>query len=462
MDSDRTNAFETLKSKMLDAKLTREAFLAQAADLGAGSGGYDWLNEREPDDALSADVAPIGGDPERRSLADERQGDIEPLTFRPKPDQYAWTFGGNAPLATIKPGQLVRLWSEDAFAGKIRSVRDLPSRALEVPYLNPQTGPFYVEGAQVGDTLAIHFIDVAPARDWAASTTIPLFGGLTATSFTQLLNPPLPERVWMYALDRTRATVLFKALDSDYSVAIPVEPMLGTVGVAPRAGEVRTALVPDAFGGNMDSPEVRAGTTIYLGVNVEGALFSLGDGHYAQSEGETCGVAVEGAMSTVCVVDVIKSTYVEWPRLEDERFIMVAGSVRPLEDAYRIAYTQLVRWLSADYGLSTMDAYQLVSQVAKTGVANVVDTNYTVLAKFPKRYLPPGRAPSAACTPSFAASRPTPGVPRGPSISANALRTARRCLCRSQNTVNDRSAYVMLLTCAPLQICAAIVKRRAS
>jgi hypothetical protein len=185
------------------------------------------------------------------------------------------------------------------------------------------------------------------------------------------------------------ATALFKALDSEFSVAIPVEPMLGTVGVAPKALEVRNALVPDAFGGNMDSPEVRAGTTIYLGVNVDGALFSLGDGHYAQSEGETCGVAVEGAMSTTCVVDVIKSTYVEWPRLEDERFIMVAGSVRPLEDAYRIAYTQLVRWLASDYGLSTMDAYQLVSQVAKTGVANVVDTNYTVLAKFPKRYLPP-------------------------------------------------------------------------
>jgi acetamidase/formamidase len=136
---------------------------------------------------------------------------------------------------------------------------------------------------------------------------------------------------------------------------------------------------------------VRAGTTVYLGVNVEGALFSLGDGHYAQSEGETCGVAVEGALSTTCIVDVIKATYAEWPRLEDDRFIMVAGSVRPLEDAYRIAYTQLVRWLAADYGLSTMDAYQLVSQVAKTAVANVVDTNYTVLAKFPKKFLPPAR-----------------------------------------------------------------------
>jgi acetamidase/formamidase len=197
----------------------------------------------------------------------------------------------------------------------------------------------------------------------------------------------------MYHVDRSRASVMFRALDSDFAVEIPVEPMHGTVGVAPKAFEVRSSLVPDAFGGNMDSPEVRAGTTVYLGVNVEGALFSIGDGHYAQSEGETCGVAVEGAMSTTCVVDVIKATYVDWPRLEDDRFLMVAGSVRPLEDAFRIAFTQLVRWLNADFGLSTMDAYQLVTQVAKTGVANVVDTNYTIVAKFPKRYLPKAAAP---------------------------------------------------------------------
>ncbi len=391
MENDRARDFERLKSALLDAKISRDEFLTQSAALGSAGAAYAWLNVADPDAALAPGLAAVAGDDARRSLADERRDDLAVFTFKPAPGQYAWTFGGNAPVASIVPGQIVRLWSEDAFAGKIRSVRDLPSRSLEVPFLNPQTGPFYVEGAAVGDTLAIHFIELQPARDWAASTTIPLFGGLTATSFTHLLNPPLPELVWMYALDRGRSTVLFKALDSEFSVEIPVEPMLGTVGVAPKALEVRNALVPEAFGGNMDSPEVRAGTTVYLGVNVEGALFSLGDGHYAQSEGETCGVAVEGAMSTVCVVDVIKSTYVEWPRFEDDTFIMVAGSVRPLEDAYRIAYTQLVRWLAADYGLSTMDAYQLVSQVAKTGVANVVDTNYTVVAKFPKRYLPPGR-----------------------------------------------------------------------
>ncbi len=382
-------ALERAKGEYLDGKLDRDAFLDASQRLGAAGVAFEWLNEPDAHGTLEGAVLPIIGADDIRSLVEEgRAGEGPELAFVPKPDQFAWTFGGCLAITSVKPGQLIRLWTEDAFAGRIRSLADLPSKALNTPFLNPQTGPFFVEGAEVGDTLAIHFIDVQPARDWAASTTIPLFGGLTATNFTQLLNPALPERVWIYRLDRAENSVMFSANDSDFSVAIPIEPFLGTVGVAPRALEVRTSLVPEAFGGNMDSPEVRAGTTVFLGVNVEGALFSIGDGHYAQSEGETCGVAVEGAMNTTLVVDVVKERYAEWPRLEDDEYIMTAGSARPLEDAYRIAFTQLVRWLASDYGLSTMDAYQLVSQVSKTHVANVVDPNYTIVAKFPKRYLP--------------------------------------------------------------------------
>ena len=110
-------------------------------------------------------------------------------------------------------------------------------------------------------------------------------------------------------------------------------------------------LVPEAFGGNMDTPEARAGTTIYLGVNVEGALFSIGDGHYVMGEGEVCGVAVEGAMDTLLTVDLIKGVHCAWPRLEDDDSIMVAGSYRPLEDAFRIAHTQLIGWICEATGL---------------------------------------------------------------------------------------------------------------
>jgi amidase len=158
--------------------------------------------------------------------------------------------------------------------------------------------------------------------------------------------------------------------------------------VAPADLEVRSALVPDAHGGNMDTPEMRAGVTCYLGVNVEGALFSLGDGHARQGEGETCGVAVECAMDTVLVIDLLKGgPPTPWPRMEDDTFIMTTGSTRPLEDAFRIAHTEMVRWVQELTGLSALDAYQLVSQTALTPIANVLDTNYTVVAKLDKRLL---------------------------------------------------------------------------
>ena len=314
--------------------------------------------------------------------------DLAITRFVPTEDQYAWTFGGCPPVMRIRPGDVLDLFTEDAFGGRIRSVTDLPSRTITYPFINPQTGPFYVDGAEPGDTLAIHLIDVRPARDWAVSTTVPLFGALTGTKYTATLQPALPERTWLYDVDRTAGQVIFRALDSDVSVALPLEPFLGTIGVAPAANEARNVLVPEAFGGNMDTPEARAGTTIYLGVNVEGALFSIGDGHYVMGEGEVCGVAVEGAMDTLLTVDLIKGVHCAWPRLEDDDSIMVAGSYRPLEDAFRIAHTQLIGWICEATGLSVMDAYQLVTQASRSPIANVCDANYTVVAKMPKRYLP--------------------------------------------------------------------------
>lgn len=313
---------------------------------------------------------------------------VEIKRFEPTPEQYAWTFGGVDPVMPVAPGDVLDLFTEDCFAGRLRSTDDLPSASIEYPFINPQTGPFHVEGAEPGDALAVHLIDVQPARDWAVSTTVPLFGALTGTKFTPTLQPPLPERTWIYGVDAGAGTVTFEALDSDHRVDLPLEPFHGTIGVAPAAFEARNVLVPEAFGGNMDTPEARAGTTLYLGVNVAGALFSLGDGHYTMGEGEACGVAVEGAMNTLLTVEVIKGGFCEWPRLESDDAIMVAGSYRPLEDAFRIAHTQLIQWISEATGLSIMDAYQLVSQGARSRIANVCDANYTVVAKMPKRFLP--------------------------------------------------------------------------
>ena len=306
--------------------------------------------------------------------------DVDPATL-------VYTFGGAAARATLRPGQVLSTSTLDCFAGKVRSVRDLASEATDPRYLNPQTGPFWVEGAEPGDTVVVHFVSIEPREAWGVSSTVPFFGALTATPTTALLHPALPERTWFYALDLVERLVRYAALDSPYEVDLPLDPMHGTVGVAPPLGEVRSALTPGSWGGNMDTPEMRAGTTCYLGVNVPGALLSLGDGHARQGEGETCGVAVETAMDTVLVVDLIKGVPTPWPRLETDDFLITTGSTKPLEDAFRIAHTEMVHWLSAETGLSTLDAYQLVSQAILTPVANVVDTVYTMTAKLPKAVL---------------------------------------------------------------------------
>ncbi|GHH72071.1 amidase [Streptomyces sulfonofaciens] len=311
------------------------------------------------------------------------------LTVRPRPDEYAWTFGGAPPVARITPGTVLDLFTEDCYAGRVRSEKDLVSEVCEFPFLNPQTGPFHVEGAQPGDTVAVHFVSIEPARDWAASTTVPLFGALTSTHATASLQAPLPERVWIWQLDRERRTAMFSARDGGFTRELPMDPMHGTVGVAPANLEVRSALVPDAHGGNMDTPEMRAGVTCYLGVNVEGALVSLGDGHARQGEGETCGVAVECAMNTVVIVELLKGVATPWPRLESDTHIMSTGSARPLEDAFRISQLDLVQWLVRDYGFSELDAYQFASQTVESPLANVCDTNYTCVAKLRKEWLPP-------------------------------------------------------------------------
>jgi len=313
---------------------------------------------------------------------------MDVVTYRPDPSEFAWTFGGVPPVRKVKPGDVLELWTEDAFGGKVRGVDDLVSKVIEFPFVNPQTGPFYVEGAEPGDTLAIHFVSIEPSRDWAASCTVPLFGALTSTHQTATLQEPLPEVVWIYDVDAGKRTVTYRARAGEYAVELPLDPMHGTVGVAPASFEARSSLVPDAHGGNMDTPEMRAGTTCYLGVNVEGALFSIGDGHCRQGEGETCGVAVEAAMDTVIAIDLVKARPTPWPRLENDSYLMSAGSARPLEDAFRIAHVDMVTWLSEEYGFETLDAYQLLTQVSESPVANVCDPNYTFVTKVAKRYLP--------------------------------------------------------------------------
>ena len=202
-----------------------------------------------------------------------------------------------------------------------------------------------------------------------------------------MLHEALEERVWIYELDVAAGVCRFRARRTDFSVELPLDPMHGTVGVAPAAGEVLMSITPAAHGGNMDTPEMRAGVTAYFPVNVPGGMLSIGDGHARQGEGEVCGTAVEAAMNTVVVVDLVKGGAPVSPRIESDGFLMTTGSTRPLEDAFRMSQHDLVGWTGSLLGLEQLDAYQLVSQAGLAPAGNVVDTNYTMVAKLPKSLL---------------------------------------------------------------------------
>jgi amidase len=310
------------------------------------------------------------------------------ITYRPAWDELAYTFGARPPVMHVRSGDVLEVGTEDCFGGLVRGSGDLPSQVCRMPYLNPVSGPFLVEDAEPGDTLALHIASITPAREWGVSSTFPHFGALTSTSHTATLQPPLEERVWVYRIDRRAGTVRFQATESDHAVDLPLDPMIGTIGVAPRGFEARSTIVPDVHGGNIDTPQLRAGATVYLGVNLPGALFALGDGHARQGEGEACGVGVEIATTTTLAVEVIKDVPTVWPRLETDSAVMSIGCARPLEDAYRIAHHDMVGWVRSMTGLGLLDAYQLVSQAGRAPIGNVCDPNYTVLAAVDKAFLP--------------------------------------------------------------------------
>jgi amidase len=310
----------------------------------------------------------------------------ENVRYIPKHEELKYTFGGSDPVMHLKPGTILETWTEDCFDGAVKKPTDLPSQVAPVGHDNPQTGPFYIDGAKPGDTLAVHILHLAPATDHAISSSYPGFGALTGTDYTATLNPLLPEKVWWYHVDEKKGTASTKLGERTFE--IPIHPFLGCIATAPQRGEVRWTVTPEAYGGNMDAYQIRDGATVYLPVQVDGAMLEFGDGHLAQGEGEIIGTALEAALNVKLKIELIKGKTISWPRIENDDYIMATGSYRPLEDAFRIAYKELVLWLVNDFGFDQMDAYQLASQVGEVDVVQVVDPNYTVVAKIAKKYLP--------------------------------------------------------------------------
>jgi acetamidase/formamidase len=302
------------------------------------------------------------------------------VTFTPT--HGVQTFAVREPVLRITPGTTV-----------VTRQYTVPGDYYEGGAWPGEVGPFFIEGAAPGDTLVVRILSLKPNRDTAISRYRPNnISGVAADMKTRMLNEPLPERTFHWRLDRTRMVGILDLPNSaSRRIEVPLKPMLGRVAVAPAGAEAFGGLWPGDFGGNLDALDVAEGATVYLPVFHPGALFYFGDGHALQGDGEIIGSGLETTMDVTFRFDLVKGRAIRWPRIENADHIMVAGSVRPLVDAMRIAYVELIEWLVADYGFDKMEAFQVVSQVGEVRVANIVDPNYTVVAKFPKRLLPPRR-----------------------------------------------------------------------
>jgi acetamidase/formamidase len=307
------------------------------------------------------------------------------VKYEPAEKDLKYVYATVPPVATLKPGDILDTRTFDCFGNAIKKPGDTLSLAKGD---NPLTGPFAIAGAEPGDTLVVKILELTIDSDKGIGALAPGFGALNSTNYTPMLNSHVPEKIWFYDIDRANSTATFNALDSKFSVKIPLQPFLGCVGVAPAGGEARSSVVPAEFGGNMDASEVRPGNTLFLPVSAPGGLLYLGDGHAVQGDGEVAGTAIEVPMHVRLQVDLIKGRKIAWPRLENETTLMAVGAYRPLDDALRIAFTELVGWVHTDYGLSDLDAYELLSQVAKIHLTEMVDPNYVVIASVEKKFLP--------------------------------------------------------------------------
>jgi acetamidase/formamidase len=311
------------------------------------------------------------------------------VKYRATIENVKYVYASANPVARLKSGDILDTNTLDCFSNAIQKPGDTLSM---VKGDNPLTGPFYVEGAEPGDTLAVKILDLQVDSNQGIGAFAPGFGAINPTNYTPMLAAPPPEKIWFFPIDHASNTATFQGLDSKFSVRIPLHPFFGCIGVAPANGEARSSIVPAEFGGNMDSPEASVGNTVYFPVNVPGGLLFLGDGHAAMGDGEVAGTAIEVPLKARVQVSVIKGQKINWPRFENDAAIMTVGAYRPLDDSLRIAFTELVNWIHQDYGLSEYDAYELLSQVARIHLNEMVDPNYVVVASIEKKYLPPKNA----------------------------------------------------------------------
>ncbi|MFC0388487.1 acetamidase/formamidase family protein [Muricoccus vinaceus] len=297
-------------------------------------------------------------------------------THRFHPTQYFNVIGTADPCLRVASGDTVIADTIDASGLDAREMA-VGSRP------NPMTGPFFVEGAEPGDTLAVHINRLTPSR-----TTGWTYSPLASTVLDPAVladRPPQQRHVW--EIDREAGTVRLQEPAKGLETFSPsLQPMIGCFGVAPAGGQALSTATSAPNGGNMDYRLFAPGTTAWFPVSVPGALFYLGDGHACQGDGEIVGTGIETSFEMEVTLRVLKRT-IAWPRGETSDDVFTIGNARPLDQALQHATTEMLRWLGEDYGLDARAASHLMGQVVRYDVGNVFNPAYTVACRIPKRFL---------------------------------------------------------------------------
>jgi acetamidase/formamidase len=295
------------------------------------------------------------------------------------PTDYANEFSAHrAPVLTIWPGDTVHTKTIDSGGVDEQGV----TRAL---YGNPQTGPFFIAGAEPGDTLVVHLRRVRLNRDYADSLDTIVGRALTNGMAAKASGLGKPVR---WKLDRVRGLASPEQPSAGlHEFAIPVRPMLGGLAVAPGDGPGISTGDTGRFGGNMDFNEVVEGNSVYLPVQQPGALLYLGDAHALQGDGETSQYALETSMDVEFEVDVIKGKAIGMPRVESPTQIMALGQAGSLDEALRIATSGMLQWLQQDYGLTLSECAQVLGSAVRYSVPNLAGRSVGVAAKLDKSLL---------------------------------------------------------------------------
>jgi acetamidase/formamidase len=286
--------------------------------------------------------------------------------------------GANPPALHIFPGDTVRTQTVDANGGGANAAqRSLPG--------NPQTGPFYIEGAMIGDTIAVHFNKIKPNRDTAFQYRATLSPRVLPPGYEQK-----PADHWsdIWKLDREHGTATpVDPSEKLKHLSVNLVPMLGCVAVAPYWNQAIGTADLGPFGGNLDYNGIREGTTLYMPVYQAGALLTIGDGHAVQADGEITGQGLETSMDVEFTVNLIPNQLLDQPWAENDAYIMVSGVGGSLADAMQIATAGLSNWLKSYYRLDASEIATVLANAIHYDIAEVVDPQVHVVAKIPKEVL---------------------------------------------------------------------------